>query len=286
MRHEDQTEFYTCPICGAGIDNDVDGIVEHNCPDEEAYVNYYKPKDIVYILGSGSRWDDNELRYSLRSLKHFKHDKVIIVGERPKWLQNVIHIDVKDNFANIHGGKFKNVVKKIEAAAKDPRVSDHFVLMNDDFFFLKDTDGIEPRTNGTLKEQLATYLDKRRNDQYYNLLLRTQRFLNKKGIEEPVSYAIHYPFVFEKQKFLDIIEEIDWFEKPCSWRTLYGNLYDVGSVPSEDPKISNEAQWHENVHKGDSWDFLSISDNVAILPAFQEWIKARLPEESIYENNN
>lgn len=37
MRHEDQIESYSCPICGTGIGNDVDGCVDHDCPDAEAY---------------------------------------------------------------------------------------------------------------------------------------------------------------------------------------------------------------------------------------------------------
>jgi hypothetical protein len=31
MIHEDQIEQYTCPLCGIGLGNDVDGIIECNC---------------------------------------------------------------------------------------------------------------------------------------------------------------------------------------------------------------------------------------------------------------
>ena len=31
MTHEDQTEFYECPLCGVGTGNDIDGTVEHEC---------------------------------------------------------------------------------------------------------------------------------------------------------------------------------------------------------------------------------------------------------------
>jgi len=36
-KHEDQIEFYTCPICGEGTGNDVDGSEEHECPEEKQY---------------------------------------------------------------------------------------------------------------------------------------------------------------------------------------------------------------------------------------------------------
>ena len=39
--------------------------------------------DVVYILGKGSVWKDNEIRYSLRSIeKHLTgFDRVFIVGQ-------------------------------------------------------------------------------------------------------------------------------------------------------------------------------------------------------------
>jgi len=46
MTHEDQIEFYKCPICDTGIGNDVDrindvdGIIEeHICPADKMYTN-------------------------------------------------------------------------------------------------------------------------------------------------------------------------------------------------------------------------------------------------------
>ena len=38
MPHEDQREFYTCPICGITTGNDIDGNEKHDCPEEEDYI--------------------------------------------------------------------------------------------------------------------------------------------------------------------------------------------------------------------------------------------------------
>ena len=35
MIHEDQIEFYTCPLCGRGTGNDIDGPVDHECEEEK-----------------------------------------------------------------------------------------------------------------------------------------------------------------------------------------------------------------------------------------------------------
>lgn len=40
MKHEDQREFYSCPLCGTGTGNDIDNAVygspKHDCPEEKA----------------------------------------------------------------------------------------------------------------------------------------------------------------------------------------------------------------------------------------------------------
>ena len=52
---------------------------------------------VVYPLGTGSKWQNNELRYSLRSLSKISGiGDVFIVGEKPDWVRNVIHIPCKD----------------------------------------------------------------------------------------------------------------------------------------------------------------------------------------------
>jgi len=241
-------------------------------------------QDIVYVVGTGSVWQNNELRYSLRSLQHIPHRNVVIVGELPEWCQNVIHIPIPDGYANVHGGKYKNVMRKTIAACEDARVSDSFVLMNDDFFFLEDCTAIKPYINGSLDEQIEHYGSNNRN-QYGNALRRTKRILKLKGIQEPVSYAVHYPIVYNKQKFLEMTEMFDWLEKPASWRTIYGNLFFENPVWRIDPKVNNEDQLQEFLTEQGTWNFLSTSDQVVLIPAFQNWIKERFPNKSHYETN-
>jgi hypothetical protein len=57
------------------------------------------PIDVVYPLGTGSVWQDNELRYSLRSLEKNFPDlgRVYVVGHKPDWLGNVEHIPFGDS---------------------------------------------------------------------------------------------------------------------------------------------------------------------------------------------
>jgi hypothetical protein len=93
--------------------------------------------DIIYILGTGSKWQNNEIRYSIRSiLKHCQDlERVIIIGEDPGFYHyndKLIHIPTADT-----AHKEANIWKKVLKAAGTPEISDPFLFINDDHFMLK-----------------------------------------------------------------------------------------------------------------------------------------------------
>lgn len=240
--------------------------------------------DIVYILGNGSRWNNNELRYSLRSLeKHFPHRNIFIVGEFPYWLRNVNHIDVNDAFPYSDGGKLRNAVRKIRAACKDERISDQFVLMNDDFFFLENATEIKPYSLGTMQNTIDRHVTHK--GYYYEALVRTKRYLQNCGIENPTCYAIHYPIVYDKKKFLEMTDGLDLMQAGYAIRTIYGNLFNIGKVERKDVKISSESALMDFLQAEDKGDFLSTGDGIALHSRFQEWIDFRFPDQSKYEQH-
>ena len=55
--------------------------------------------DIVYIIGKGSKWNNQELKYSLRSIAKYGINigKVFIVGYKPNFVSDeVIYIPCDD----------------------------------------------------------------------------------------------------------------------------------------------------------------------------------------------
>lgn len=238
--------------------------------------------DIVYILGSGSKWNNNELRYSLRSLeKHFPHRNVFIVGEFPNWLRNVNHMDVNDAFPYSDGGKLRNAVRKIRAACEDERISDQFVLMNDDFFFLEDCTEIKPFSLGSMQQTIDRHITQK--GYYYEALVRTKRYLEEKGIKDPTCYAIHCPIVYDKKKFLQMTDGLDLMKAGYAIRTIYGNTFNIGKIERKDVKISSESALMDFLQKEDKGDFLSSGDNTVLYTDFQKWLDNRFPEQSKYE---
>lgn len=236
-----------------------------------------KKHDIVYILGTGSKWFNNEIRYSIRSLeKNLKNrGRIFIVGEWPHFLdtKRVIHIPAVDPAHH----KLLNAMHKIRLACIDRRVSEEFILMNDDFFFLKSTDKITHYNMGTLKEGEENHRTK--TGYYYRAIKETIEYLEKAGVKDPVSYELHYPMVINKEKFLEVIEPLYYAQKPVLFRSVYGNIYPTRSAKREDTKIYDL----EDFKKMGKPDLISTDNKVCLEPEFQFWLRGKFSKKALCE---
>jgi len=91
--------------------------------------------DLVYtIKANDSTWEDNELRYSLRSIEKYLSGvgQVFIIGDCPDFLTNVIHIPATDE--ENREWKDRNIYRKLLIACNDVRISENFLFVNDDHY--------------------------------------------------------------------------------------------------------------------------------------------------------
>ena len=233
-------------------------------------------KDIVYILGKGSKWGNREIRYSLRSLSKLNsYGKVFIVGACPSWIneKKIIHIPAEDRHAN----KLKNAIEKILFACRDSRVSDDFILMNDDFLFLRKTDEINTYDKGSLESAERDH--KTQSGYYFSAIRTTRRILSDIGVKGEVDFEVHYPMVLNKAKFIKTISKIDYLTIPFLFRSVYGNMNKVESKYIDDPKLYSLADFK----KFKDGNFISTDNNVVLEKEFQKWIKRKFPGQSPYE---
>lgn len=163
--------------------------------------------DVVIPVGKEIVRNNIELRYCLRSIqKHVADvDKVFIIGHRPSFLRNIIHVPYND----LPERKFisLNIYRKLQKACLDERVSDGFYFFADDHFLLSD---FVPAFYycGTLEEALK----KTRNDQaYHKTLQNTITYLNG-----GLNFNVHCPIVIQKALFLDPVVAA------CRWHTPHG----------------------------------------------------------------
>ena len=231
--------------------------------------------DVVYILrNSGTRWMNNEIKYSIRSLeKNFDFNKLFIIGALPKFIDplKVGFIASEDPFTN----RLKNAIHKIKIACQSEDVSDNFILMNDDFFFLRKVESIEYFDKGFLEDSEENHSTK--EGEYYRAIRDTLRFLQEIGIEHPIDFEVHYPMVINKKKFLETIEKvsIDRF----LFRSIYGNLNNIESKQIRDVKIFDMDQL-KRVKKS---DIISTADKTATDIRFQKFIDKRYKQKSSFE---
>lgn len=223
--------------------------------------------DVVYIVKPGD--NNEELRYSLRSLVNLPHRKVWIVGYTPRWVTGVESIP-----GNIFSAAQWNVIDNLRLAAVNVP-ADRFVIMNDDIFPMQAPELDVPLYRGPLADQI-----RRSAGWWRDSLEKTYAYLVSQGYDQPISYELHRPVVMERDKLLEIAKlAMSWQTPyPPQWRTLYGNLYKVGGVPASDGKIKSGSRkdWR-------SLPVLSTEDISFRVHEVGRVIRATFPQPSPYE---
>lgn len=173
--------------------------------------------DVLYYIGRGSHYQNRELRYSLRALQeHCKDtDNVWVVGNKPPFLaDNVKYLWVEDS-----GAWWQNAYRKTMAAI-EAGISENFLLMNDDFFMLKDFKAAEyPYYHKGDIGEIA-------KNKYQEVIINTRRILQELG--KPFKhYGVHCPMRINAKKYKELARFYagEYKNQPVSARCLYGNLF-------------------------------------------------------------
>ena len=172
-----------------------------------------------------------ELEYSIKSAKNIEHGRLIVVGDNHD--QPAEHFKPPINrwsmLSLVH-----DVINKLRFACTLD-ISDEFYLWNDDFFVLEPTQ-IPVAHRGTLENHIE---NRKINDGYSKHLKKTLEYLRSIGIKDPLSYELHIPMLFNKQKLTDLLNDLVpriEHSSPILPRSLYGNLYNIGGIQMDDVK--------------------------------------------------
>lgn len=233
---------------------------------------------IVIPLGTGSRWNDTELRYCLRSIeKHLTgYGDIFIIGEKPDWLRNVVHVPFADQGDKTYD-KELNIYSKIMAAIADDRVTDDFLFMNDDHFLLQGYEaGKFPYyCHGWLNDFMIT-------SDYKHTVTNTANLFSL--IPDILYFDVHAPVLYNKAIFAATFAGLDW----SKWfgyciKTVYANnVIGLTAIEYPDLKIS-EAYPASKIHKllsGRAW--FSIHDR-AFNGGVRQVLQELYPKKSKYE---
>lgn len=233
-----------------------------------------KLPDVVYVVKTAE--DNEELRYSLRSLVNVPHGRLFIAGYKPSWLTNCIHIPTEQS-----GSKFNNSTNNLLQACRNKELSDEFIFMNDDFFIMKPTESIPALHRGVVSEVIRSYQQQRGGDEYIDGMQQTKALLVSMGFTEPISYELHVPILLNKNKFIEVMElqrRLNPHIRVVHKRTLYGNLANLGGIKTDDVKVyKNAPEFCEQ------WPFISSDDEAFRYGAVGLFVRSRFMKRSQYE---
>ena len=227
--------------------------------------------DFVYICRDG---ENEELRYSIRSvLNSFPEATVWLVGGKPEWYSGHC-VPVEQN-----SNKYANALKNLKSLCEHPEISDNFVLMNDDFFIIKKINSVDQFYNGLLSDKINRFTQITGSSMYIKKLITTNKKLIDLGIKNPIDYELHTPMPMNKTGLLDVIEKYP----ECLWRSMFGNLYNVGGTQMDDVKIYvNKRHLARSNEITDNSIYMSTEDT-SLKVMLDKMLRQMLPEPSIYE---
>lgn len=230
-----------------------------------------RPTPVVYFVKPGD--DNEELRYSLRSLENIEHGDVWIVGYKPAWVVNVGYLPVPAPKTRIH---WTQVVVAFTKACDSREIPDEFALFNDDFFALAPT-GIPLWHKGPADETLTRHKGPATN--WKTGFAATVRLLESWGVDPVFDYEIHVPMMVEKRAMAEALAKAAPYEIPAlQRRTLYGALFQVGGVEHEDVAIGSR---QETPKPGQKW--AATNDSSFQDGAVGAHIRSLFPDPSPYE---
>jgi hypothetical protein len=247
--------------------------------------------DVVYTLGTESKCEDLELRYSLRSLSLFKDlGKVFIVGHLPKWIKRdtVIHIPAFDPYL---ANKDANLISKLILACFDERLSEDFLWFSDDQVLLRECDVNLFQTplidNIHLRRLIVPGA---RLNRWLTRLKRSKEILIERGYKYDC-YESHTPYLLNKKLYPKILLSYDYgsaegyLGNTLYFNTLFDTL-DMSGIENTEQRLMKLEVEHSSVQeielKRNSKFFLNYTDR-AINKNLFVFLETLFPETSIFE---
>lgn len=248
--------------------------------------------DILYLIGEGrSKCDNNELKYSLRSIEKFGKNvrNVYVAGYCPEWLNDNVHkVPVKQIYekpSNIVE-KHINMLATILYVVDNTDISDEFLVSMDDHFYIREVDFDNypvyakiVRGDTKLKSRIPI-------NNYGRFIEATKRLLESLGL--PTQFFTLHRNMHASRKTIKhcrhILDRIIREKISCEHMAFMLNyqysLQPFEFVPIKDVKVKNAEQWFrvnpEQTEVFSTYDFEEGSD-------LDNLIKGLYPTKSKYE---
>ena len=215
--------------------------------------------NFVWLLGSGSNFEDEEIRYSIRSvLKYHPDSSITVVGECPHFYTGS-HYYVPDDTGNIYLNTWNKCLKACE-------LFDEWICMNDDFYLQAEFVKAHYYC-GNIKDHA-----KNLGMGHFGKLIKQ----TAKVFPYAKRWTTHTPIPIFSAEFKHLTELYRDDDNVVSWKTMYCEINDTY------PKIEISKDCKIRVTIKDKVDipYFSISNTFG---RSKEWFQRTYPNKCKYE---
>ncbi len=218
--------------------------------------------------------DDNiELRYSLRSLENTPHGDVYIIGHKPLWVQNVVHIPFVDK-KTVGSNSQINIARK-EVIMCECSTSEDIIVMSDDVFILEKGDVDFSVCGRTLKEVRDWAIKSKRPPYVIKCIDNALEYF-----PDGIGAYHHGPKRANREKLYKVHKKYPTREKPFLLLYLYVNEYDHDYRVLENYKVYNDPK---KIPHYIGKPYFSTGDAIAKHKEFKPQMDKLFPNISHYE---
>lgn len=235
--------------------------------------------DILIPLGTGSNWQNNEIKYCLRSIEKnlIDLDRVFIIGYLPDFINKdkVVYINYDDPFKH---NKDANIIRKVLKAI-DLGISNNFIRISDDQLFLKP---IKSKDIIPLYKFEFNNYDWTKLNNWRRRLKNTYEILKLEN-KSTFNFDSHIPVVYNGYCFKDVFNKYIWSQENGGYtiNSLYFNNINCNKVKLVNEKICFEKENNEEI-KLNGEQYLGYN-NKGLSIQLKEKIENLFSEKSKYE---
>lgn len=233
---------------------------------------------LIPLAKSDIGYDD--LRYALRLIERNVRDyrDIWIIGEKPDWIQNVVHL----HFPMPSGPEWKekNIWDKVMYGCGKDGLSENFLFTNDDIFITKpiEADNYPFYYKGSCYESMKINKGK-----YRATMNHTKNLLERRGFKD-MNADIHTPIIYNKTEFLNTFEP-EHFETKWGYgiKSLYCAFNRKDMTFMDDCKIGKKHS-KEEIHEMVKDRHVFSCTDVGFKYGIKEYLEELYPEKSKYES--
>jgi hypothetical protein len=221
---------------------------------------------VVIPIGTGSNWDNNELRYCLRSLDEYLGDVDLVVLGEPgvdiPWLSNCTYHELprfypeglEDEYGDRLYENYYCVLGKIRWFVNQDFCQDEFLYFYDDQIVLNPVTDYQVFFNKALCIDNAHKYDKKKRSRHEKTILQALELAHlskhRNGLS---SFNTHYPRLYNKQLLQKLFHKFPLEKQkiPYELATLYYNLFyeEPEHINKESCRLVAYIHWDHGVHQ-------------------------------------